>query len=108
MGHVYAREVESGKEYQLTRAAGRYINPAWAPDGTEIVFIADETEAKMGIPRQSGGTNTYNYNLDIHRIRFSENNKEREKSRRDTIYREYHFSIIPRRFKPVLVCHPTV
>src|SRR5690625_1775089 len=106
MGHVYAREINTGKEYQLTKFAGRYINPAWAPDGTEIVFIADETEAKMGIPRQSGGTNTYNYRLDIHRIRFSENNKVREKSRSDTIYRVYPFSIIPRRFYPIPVYHP--
>jgi|SRR5690625_2660715 len=105
MGHVYAREVESGKEYQLTRAAGRYINPAWSPDGTQIVFIADETEAKMGIPRQSGGMNTNNYHLDIHRIRFSENNKVREKSKSDAIYRVYPFSIIPRRFYPVPVFH---
>src|SRR5699024_8095486 len=48
MGHVYAREITTGKEYQLTKTPGRYINPAWSPDGTEIVFIADETEAKMG------------------------------------------------------------
>src|SRR5690625_7627 len=106
MGHVYAREVESGKEYQLTRAAGRYINPAWSPDGTQIVFIADETEAKIGIPRQSAGMNTINYHLDIHRIRFSENNKVREKSKSDAIYRVYPFSIIPRRFYPVPIFHP--
>src|SRR5690625_7615940 len=59
----------------------------------------------MGVPRQSGGMNTNNYHLDIHRIRFSENNKVREKSKSDAIYRVYPFSIIPRRFYPVPVFH---
>src|SRR5699024_8152500 len=70
MGHVYAREIETGKEYQLTKTPGRYINPAWSPDGTEIVFVADETESKMGIPIQNSGPKSYKYHLDIHRIKF--------------------------------------
>src|SRR5690625_4632142 len=87
MGHVYAREIKTGKEYQLTQTPGRYINPAWSPNGTEIVFVADETEAKINIPRQSGGTNTHNYHLDIHRIKLSENGIIKEKIKTGN---EYH------------------
>src|SRR5699024_7960845 len=107
MGHVYAREIKTGKEYQLTKIPGRYINPAWSPDGTEIVFIADETEAKMGIPRQSGGPNTHNYHLDIHRIKFSIEEDKQECFQSDIIYRVYPFSIIPRRFYPIPIFHPS-
>src|SRR5690625_583917 len=66
MGHVLIREIETGKEYQLTKTPGRYINPVWSPEGTEIVFVADETEAKMGIPRQTQGENTLIYRIDLH------------------------------------------
>jgi len=107
MGHVYAREIKTGKEYQLTQTPGRYINPAWSPNGTEIVFVADETEAKINIPRQSGGTNTHNYHLDIHRIKLSENGIIKEKIKSDTIQRVYPISIVPRRFYPIPVYHPS-
>lgn len=106
MGHVYVRERTTGKEHQLTQTPGRYINPAWSPDGTEIVFIADETEARMGIPRQSGGANTSNYHLDLHRTEFLKNNLVQEKLYSDTIYRVYPFSIIPKRFYPIPVYNP--
>src|SRR5699024_264503 len=94
-------------EYQLTKTAGRYINPAWSSDGTEIVFIADETEAKMGIPRQSGGPNTLNYDLDIHRMKVLENKSMsvQEYEQTDTILRVYPLSIVPRRFYPLPVFH---
>lgn len=105
MGHVYAREINSGKEYQLTNTPGRYINPAWSPNGKELVFVADETEAKMGIPRQSGGRNTHNNHLDLHRIKIKENAEIQEKVKSDTIYKVYPFSILPRRFYPVPVFH---
>lgn len=105
MGHVYVREISSGKEYQLTETAGRYINPAWSPDGTEIVFIADETEAKFGIPRQSGGTNTHNYHLDLHKLQVLKNKNIQEYSHTDTISRVYPLSILPRRFYPIPVYH---
>lgn len=106
MGHVYAREIKTGKEYQLTKSPGRYINPAWSPDGIEIVFVADETEAKLGIPRQSGSGNTYNYHLDLHRIKVFGDKEEQEYIQSDTIYRVYPFSQLPRRFYPIPAYHP--
>src|SRR5690625_1180332 len=106
MGHVYVRELKTRKEYQLTKTPGRYINPTWSPDGTEIVFVADETEAKLGIPRQSGSTNTTQYHLDIHKIFFYKNKELKENSKSDTIYRVYPFSILPKRFYPSLTYHP--
>lgn len=106
MGHVYAREVNTGKEYQLTETPGRYINPAWSPNGKEVVFVADETEAKMGIPRQSGGGNAYNYHLDLHKIKFFDEENKQTYSQSDTIYRIYPFSQLPKRFYPIPVYHP--
>src|SRR5699024_4423912 len=107
MGHVFAREIKTGKEYQLTKTPGRYINPAWSPDGTEIVFVADETEAKMGVPRQSEGANTNNYHLDLHSLTFFENKKINECFKSHTIFRLYPFSIMPKRFYPIPVFHPS-
>src|SRR5699024_342123 len=92
MGHVYAREIKTGKEYQLTKTPGRYINPVWSPDGTEIVFVADETETKMGIPMQTRGANTYSHHLDIHRINIFINKDIQENLESDIIYRAYPFS----------------
>lgn len=106
MGHIHVRELKAGKDYQLTQTPGRYINPAWSPDGTEIVFVADETEAKMGIPKQSGGTNTYYYHLDLHRIKVSIDNKIKECVQSDTIYNLYPSTNLPRRFYPTPVYHP--
>lgn len=105
MGHVYVREIKTGKEYQITQTSGRYINPTWSPDGTEIVFIADETEAKLGIPRQSGGTNTSNYHLDLHKSQVLKNKNIQEFNQTDTISRVYPMSILPRRFYPIPVYH---
>src|SRR5699024_6557466 len=59
-----------------------------------------------GVPRQSGGMNTYNYHLDIHRIKFSENNIVLRKVKSDTIFRVHPFSIIPKRFYPIPIYHP--
>lgn len=106
MGHIYVRELKTGKDYQLTQTPGRYINPAWSSDGTEIVFVADETEAKMGIPKQSGGTNTYYYHLDLHRIKVSIDNKIKECVQSDTIFNLYTSTNLPRRFYPIPVYHP--
>lgn len=106
MGHVYVRELSTGRDFQLTKAPGRYINPAWSPDGTEIVFVADETEAKMGIRKQSGGPNASNYHLDIHRINVLEKKRVQEYFQSDTIYRVYPFSQLPKRFYPIPVYHP--
>lgn len=106
MGHVYAREIKTGKEYQLTKNPGRYINPSWSPDGTEIVFVADETETKMGLRRQSAGTNTSNYHLDLHRLQVAKEGKVQEHQESDVIYRLYPFSTLPRRFYPIPVYHP--
>src|SRR5699024_6649726 len=106
MGHVYAREIETGKEYQLTKTAGRYINPAWSPDGTEIVFVADETEAKLGIPKQSGGPNSLNYHLDIHKLKVFKSNEVQKLSQTDTIYRVQSVIQLSRSFYPIPVFHP--
>src|SRR5699024_5207630 len=103
MGHVYAREIETGKEYQLTKTSGRYINPAWSPDGTEIVFLSDETEAKMGIRRLSGGANTYNYSLDLHQLKVFKNSVIQINSKSDIITRIFPLSNKPKRFYPIPV-----
>lgn len=106
MGHLFVRDLERGKEYQLTKTPGRYINPAWSPDGTEIVFVSDETEARMGIPRQSGGVNTEKYHMDIHRITVFNNTIIQEQSKSGGIFRIYPFTNIPKRFYPIPVYRP--
>ncbi len=103
MGHVYVRELKTGKEYQLTKTSGRYINPAWSPDGTEIVFLSDETEAKMGIRRLSGGANTYNYSLDLHQLKVFKNSVIQINSKSDIITRIFPLSNKPKRFYPIPV-----
>src|SRR5699024_7868596 len=107
MGHVFAREIKTGKEYQLTKTAGRYINPAWSPDGTEVVFVADETEAKLGIPKQLGGPNSLNYHLDLHKLKVFKSNEAQELSQTDTIYRVQSAIQLSRRFYPIPIYHPS-
>lgn len=106
MGHLYVRELKTGKEFQITQQPGRYINPAWSPDGTKIVFIVDETEAKMGISRQTPGPNTSNYYLDVHQIRVFNNDWINKKVQTTKIKRIYPLSQLPRRFYPIPVYHP--
>src|SRR5699024_8026811 len=48
MGHVYAREISTGKEYQLTKTSGRYINPIWSADNKELIFQSDELISNLG------------------------------------------------------------
>lgn len=108
MGHVYAREIKTSKEYQLTKTPGRYINPAWSPDGTEIVFVADETEAKMGTYSQkaSRGPKYLVYGLDIHRVSVLRNYEIIEKQETAIIRRIYPSTNLPRRFYPIPSYHP--
>src|SRR5690554_2881305 len=57
MGHVYAREIKTGKEYQLTKEPGRYLNPVWASDRRSLVYLSDETlrtEGSLKAPPNSG------------------------------------------------------
>src|SRR5699024_5572812 len=86
---------------------GRYINPAWSPDGTEVVFVADETEAKLGIPKQLGGPNSLNYHLDLHKLKVFKSNEAQELSQTDTIYRVQSAIQLSRRFYPIPIYHPS-
>lgn len=49
MGHIYTREIKTGKERQLTKIPGRYINPIWNEDDTKILFLSDELVVDKGI-----------------------------------------------------------
>lgn len=105
MGHVYVREIKTGKEHQITQTHGRYINPAWSPDGTELVFVADETVTKVGIPGIFGKPITYNYHLDIHRVVLKEGGKNIKQLRSEVLFRVYPFATMPQRFYPIIVYH---
>ena len=108
MGHVYAREIKTGKEYQLTKTAGRYINPTWSPDGKEMVFLADETETKMGIGSQksSGAPKYLVYDIDLHRIKVVENKSILKYQYSDVIGRIFPSTNLSKRFYPVPAYHP--
>ncbi|MCK0114939.1 amidohydrolase family protein [Gelidibacter sp. F63206] len=106
MGHLYIREILTGKETQITITPGRYINPAWSPNSSEIVFIADETENKMGTGRLSPASNTVNYHLDIHQIKVFDQEKPSLQYRSNIIKRIYPISQLTKRFYPIPVYHP--
>ena len=38
LSHIWAKDRQSGSEYQLTREPGRYGRPAWSPDGNQLAF----------------------------------------------------------------------
>lgn len=105
MGHVYTRDIETGKEYQLTKNPGRYINPAWSPNGTEIVFIADETETKMGITSQksSDAPRYFVYNIDVHRIKVIENKNILKYQGSEVVASIFPSTNLPKRFYPIPV-----
>src|SRR5690625_4322615 len=95
MGHVFLREIRTGKEHQLTKTPGRYINPTWSPDGTTIVFVADETEAKMGIPNQISGSISLEYQLTIKSVEVIDNYISND------IIEVYPKTSFPNRFYPI-------
>lgn len=103
MGHLYIREILTGKETQITAIPGRYINPAWSPDGTEIAFIADPNETKFGIEPQSPGSNTQIFNLDVYLINIFENQKINYSANEKKLIRVTPFSNLPNRFYPTPV-----
>jgi len=43
--HLYLLDVESGATQQLTDGAFDDVQPAWSPDGTQIVFVSKRGEA---------------------------------------------------------------
>ncbi|RXJ45387.1 amidohydrolase family protein [Gelidibacter gilvus] len=100
MGHLYTRKIKTGEEYQLTQTPGRYINPAWSPDGSEIVFVADETEAKMGIPNQISGSNSIEYQLSIKTVGVIGNYFSND------IIEVYPKTNFPNRFYPIPIYYP--
>src|SRR5699024_3258238 len=107
MRNVYVREIKTGKEYQLTKTPGRYINRTWSPDGTEIVFVADETETKMGIGSQksSGAPKYLVYDIDLHRIKFVEDKNILTDQYSDVIGRIFPSTNLSKRFYPIPIYH---
>lgn len=45
-GHIYVKEIETGKEFKVTKKAGRYFSPTWTPNGKDLIYLSDETKAK--------------------------------------------------------------
>lgn len=101
MGHLFVREILTGIETQITTAPGRYINPAWSPDGTEIAYIADETEAKIGIKSQNSqyAPKDLVYYLDIHKVKVF---KKINQNQSQIVKRITPSTNLSRRFYPTL------
>lgn len=53
MGHVMVVPIGGGVPKQVTSVPGRYANPAWSPDGSALVFIADTSIARLGLPSRT-------------------------------------------------------
>lgn len=65
IGHLLVAPVAGGAPRQLTSTAGRYLNPVWSPDGTKLAFIADETDARLGLQPDFVGPMTGNWPLSL-------------------------------------------
>src|SRR5690625_4788257 len=100
MRNVFLKKKHTEKEHQLTKTPGRYINPTWSPDGTTIVFVADETEAKMGIPNQISGSISLEYQLTIKSVEVIDNYISND------IIEVYPKTSFPNRFYPIPVYNP--
>jgi Tol biopolymer transport system component len=55
-GELWAIEVESGEERQLTDELGDIYQPAWAPDGSAIAFSCPNTGPEVGPESGVGGS----------------------------------------------------
>lgn len=67
MGHVYAREIKTGKEHRLTKTPGRYINPLWSKNNS-IIFLSDKLATKEGY---SGASPVSSHQMGLNKINLS-------------------------------------
>jgi Tol biopolymer transport system component len=54
-GELWAIEVDSGTERQLTEGIGEARQPAWSPDGSSIAFVCPNTGPETGVESGVGG-----------------------------------------------------
>lgn len=65
IGHLMVAPIDGGPPRQMTTIAGRYLNPVWSPDGARLAFIADESEARLGLQPEFAGEMTGRWPLSL-------------------------------------------